>query len=51
MKVKEIIELLQKENPEANISVWDAYYDKESTEVFISHIEDNVHIGDTDFGS
>lgn len=50
MTVKELIERLEKENPDKIVSVWDPCYDCEDVEVKVSHLGDNVHIGTCSFG-
>lgn len=50
MTVAELIKVLETKDPEALVSVWDNYYDEETTDVSVSSLDDNIHIGCTDFG-
>lgn len=52
MKTKELIALLQQCDPDATVSVWNAYYDSEdfNVHVSVSRPEKSVHIGCNVFG-
>lgn len=50
MTVRELIELLSREDPEAIIEVWDPYYDRETQTVHVSLMKGGkVMISNTDF--
>lgn len=51
MRVKELIALLEKCDPEATVSVWSAYDDAEEFDVRVSITADQeVHVGSVVFG-
>jgi hypothetical protein len=56
MLVKELIEILQKVDPNSMVSVWDTYYDDATFDVHVAQWNDenslnsHVHIGSAVFG-